>query len=131
MTGLPVILYVSTPTYTNTDAEMTALYLQLRPHLGAALLLVTPGVERAEIVAAEWWRSHGLPVVDVPPRDKDGSQRHGRGANYTLTTYNPDFVFIAGLDRHTQVWIEKIERYDIRWTPLGFDKGDSYVGADV
>ena len=57
----PVVLYVSTPTYINTDPEMTALYLQLRPHLGAAMMLVTPGVEGAEIMAGEWWRAHGMP----------------------------------------------------------------------
>lgn len=114
--NLPVVLYVSTPTYPNSDAEMTALYLQLCPHLGAAMILVTPGVERAEILAAEWWRSKGLPVVDVPPRDKHGKQKYGWGANYILTTYNPDFGIIAGLDKRTEIFREKLARHtnDIR-----------------
>lgn len=116
--NLPVVLYVSTPTYTNSDAEMTALYLQLRPYLGSAMMLVTPGVERAEIMAGEWWDSHGLPVVDVPPRDSHGKQKHGWGANHILTTYNPDFGIIAGSDKHTEIYREKLTRNQIRHTAL-------------
>ena len=116
----PVVLYVSTPTYINTDPEMTALYLQLRPHLGAAMMLVTPGVEGAEIMAGEWWRAHGMPVVDVPPRDRHGRQKHGFGANYILTTFNPDFGIIAGLDKHPEIYREKLARHtnDIRHVVL-------------